>query len=171
MRIETERLELVPLTAGQLKKLCEDMPALEAELDCTYMAEPMEGHFLDIVRGQLEITKKDPKNYIWHSFWLIIRKNDRIVVGSADFKDIPDEKGETEIGYGLGKAFEHKGYMSETVKAMCYWALCQPEVSAVIAETDAAPQGLASQRVLDRCGFEKTFEGESLWWRLEDKNY
>lgn len=162
--METERLELVPLTAPQLRLWCEDIPAMEKELGCKYMAEPMEGVFLDIVKGQLEITEKDEKNYLWHSFWLIIRKNDRVCVGSADFKDIPDEKGETEIGYGLGKEFEHNGYMTEAVKAMCRWALEQPQVSAVIAETEN--DGFASQRILQRCGFEKYSEGETSWWRL-----
>ena len=51
-----------------------------------------------------------------------IRKSDNVVVGSADFKNVPDEKGQVEIGYGLGKAFEHEGYMTEAVRAMCSWA-------------------------------------------------
>ena len=33
-------------------------------------------------------------------------KTDRIVVGSADFKGLPNAQGEVEIGYGLGKEFE-----------------------------------------------------------------
>lgn len=53
-------------------------------------AERMVGIFLDIVKGQLEITQKDSDNYLWHSFIFLIRKNDRIVVGSADFKNIPN---------------------------------------------------------------------------------
>ena len=56
----------------------------------------------------LEKTQKDPDNYTWHSFWLLIRKTDRAVVGSADFKDIPDINNEVEIGYGLGELFEQK---------------------------------------------------------------
>ena len=39
--IQTERLELIPLTARQLKLLVEDLPALEQELNCYYQAEPM----------------------------------------------------------------------------------------------------------------------------------
>ena len=164
MRIQTERLELIPLMPNQLKLWIEDIKELEKELECYYKAEPMEGFFLEIVKGQYEITQKDPNNYLWHSFFFLVRKEDRVVVGSADFKDIPNENGEVEIGYGLGKEFEHNGYMTEAVKAMCQWALKQNNVTSVIAETDL--EGLASQRILERCGFKKYKEEETLWWRL-----
>ncbi|WP_423231066.1 GNAT family N-acetyltransferase [Clostridium magnum] len=68
---------------------------------------------------KISYTRKDPNNYLWHSFFFLIRRDDRIVVGSADSKDIPNGNGEVEIGYGLGKEFEHNGYMTEAVKAMC----------------------------------------------------
>lgn len=164
MILKTERLELVPLLPDQLKLWVEDTPKLEKDLKCSYQAEPMEGIFLDIVKGQLEKTEKYPDDYLWHSFWFLIRKSDRVVVGSADFKDIPNMEQEVEIGYGLGKVFEHNGYMAEAVQAMCKWALEQEKVSHIIAETDI--DGFASQRILKRCGFVEKRREESIWWRL-----
>ncbi len=29
----------------------------------------MKGFFIEIVKGQYEITRKDPNNYLWHSFF------------------------------------------------------------------------------------------------------
>ncbi|KGM97190.1 GNAT family N-acetyltransferase [Clostridium botulinum] len=164
MIIQTERLELIPLSLNQLKLWIEDIITLEKELDCSYKAEPMKGFFLEIVKNQYEITRKDPNNYLWHSFFFLVRKEDRVVVGSADFKDVPNENGEVEIGYGLGKEFEHNGYMTEAVQAMCEWALKQNGVTSVIAETDL--DGFASQRILERCGFRKYREEETIWWML-----
>lgn len=164
MKIETERLELVALTSRQLNLWAENIPALEDELKCSYQAEPMQGFFLEIVKGQLIATESDEKNYLYHSFWFLIRKSDRIVVGSADFKGTPNKNGEVEIGYGLGKQFEHNGYMTEAVRAMCKWAMEQKAVTHVIAETDI--DGFASQHILERCGFTQYKSGETLWWRL-----
>lgn len=161
--LTTERLELIPLTAEQLGLWAEDLPALERELDCVYSGEPMEGFLRTIVAGQREITAKDPERWLWHSFWLLLRKQDRTVVGSADFKNVPGSGGEVELGYGLGGSHEHQGYMTEAVRAMAAWALEQPDVSAVTAETER--ENLASQRVLARCGFSLYRSGESLWWR------
>ena len=119
---------------------------------------------LEIVKGQLEKTEKNPDAYLWHSFWFLVRKSDRVVIGSADFKDIPNEAQEVEIGYGLGKDFEHNGYMTEAVQAMCKWALEQVNVSHIIAETDI--DGFASQHILQRCGFVEKKREEIIWWRL-----
>jgi len=165
MIIETDRLYIQPLSAHQLRLWVEDPASLERELDCRYCAEPMEGMFLDIVKGQLEITEKDEVNYLYHTFWFLIRKSDRIVIGSADFKDAPNDDNEVEIGYGLGKDFEHNGYMTEAVQAMCNWAMAQDNVSHVIAETDIdSPQ---SQNILKRCGFVQYKQDATLWWRLQ----
>jgi ribosomal-protein-alanine N-acetyltransferase len=163
MNITTDRLELTVLNTRQLRAWLDDLPALERELSCTYCAEPMEGFFREIVAGQLTATEQDPDNAPFHSFWFLIRKSDRTVIGSADFKDVPDANGETEIGYGLGKPYEGNGYMTEAVEAMCAWALGQKGVSHVIAETDL--DGLASQRILTRCGFQEYSRGETVWWR------
>ncbi|MFB0921518.1 MAG: GNAT family N-acetyltransferase [Oscillospiraceae bacterium] len=164
MKVDTERLELVALDARQMRLWLRDLSALEKELNCTYKAEALEGDFLRIVEGQAKLTEENAAEYYWHSFWFLIRKSDRTVVGSADFKKGPNEKGEVEIGYGLGKEFEHNGYMTEAVKAMCDWAKRQPKVKNVIAETllDNQP----SQNILKRCGFKETSRGESVWWRV-----
>lgn len=164
MVLETERLEITLLTPSQLKLWIEDIPALNKELNCTYKAEPMEGFFLEIVKKQLRKAQTDPTNYLFYSFFFLIRKTDRVVVGSADFKNLPNKNGEVEIGYGLGKTFEHKGYMTEAVKAICEFAVMQSNVFNVIAETEA--EGFASQRILERCGFKKYKQAETIWWRL-----
>ncbi|PKM73017.1 MAG: GNAT family N-acetyltransferase [Firmicutes bacterium HGW-Firmicutes-16] len=164
MKLDTERLELIVLDAPQLRLWFNDLPALEKELDCTYKAEALEGHFLEIIQGQAKLTEENAEKYYWYSFWFLIRKSDRTVVGSADFKKGPNDKGEVEIGYGLGKEFEHNGYMTEAVRAMCAWAKQQPDIAYVTAETllDNQP----SQNILKRCGFVETSRGETLWWKV-----
>lgn len=88
-----------------------------------------------------------------------------MVVGSALFKGRPDAEGVVEIGYGLGKPFEHNGDMTETVAALCAWALQQEGVHRIIAET--AVDGTASQRILHRCGFTVSSRSETVWRRLQ----
>lgn len=163
--LETDRLELIPLDERQLEICVSDLPSLERELDCNYRAEPMEGPFLAIVKSQLATMKRDFDNYLWYTFWLLKDKGSGVVVGAAAFKGAPDDSGEVEIGYGTGYRFRKKGYMTEAVGKMCEWALRQPGVSAVIAETDRWNSD--SHHVLSRCGFEKYKSGETYWWRLK----
>lgn len=165
MIIETDRLEIIPLTGKQLKLSIEDMSSLEKELNFTYKGDLLEGFFLDIFKSQLKITLEDEDNYMYHTFWFIIRKEDRICIGSSDFKDVPNENGEIEIGYGITKPFEHKGYMTECVQAMCTWGLNQKNIKSIIAETEC--DNIPSQNVLKRCSFKKYKEEETMWWRLD----
>lgn len=85
MKLETERLELVVLTIPQLALWITDIPQLEKELNCAYQAEPVAGVFKEIVAGQLREAEANYEQAIWYSFWFMIRKSDRAVVGSADF--------------------------------------------------------------------------------------
>ena len=87
--------------------------------------------------------------------WALVRREDGAVIGQAGLtmqecggKRLP------EIGYLLKKAFWHQGYATEAVTAAVEWALCQPGVLRVEAET--APENIASQRVLAKCGFRPT---------------
>lgn len=121
--ILTERMELVLLTPPRLALWIEDTAALKAELNCIYRAEPVEGVFREIIREQLEAAREEPHNSLWYGFFFLIRRADRVVVGSACFKRPPDEEGEVELGYGLGDAFGRRGYMTEAVKALCEFAL------------------------------------------------
>lgn len=164
MIIKTKRLDLVPLTPRQLSLWTQDLPALERELSCAYRAEPVEGIFLDIVRCKQLVAAADESNYLWHSFWFLIRREDRTAVGSIDFKNVPDPSGGVEIGYGLGKEFEKNGYMTEAVKALCSWALRQPQVKHILAETGL--NAAASQHILQRCGFSLEKLKDTAWWKL-----
>jgi RimJ/RimL family protein N-acetyltransferase len=162
--LQTKRLEIIPLAAKQLRLWVEDVQALERELDCIYRAEPIEGIFREIVRGQIHKTESDSANYLYHSFWLIVRKIDCVVVGSCDFKDVPNADCEVEIGYGLGKEFEGNGYMTEAMRAFCKWALTQEGIKNVIAETEV--DNPKSENVLKRLGFAPYKQGNTNWWRL-----
>lgn len=163
MKLETERLYLAALTPEQLEQLVYDTSQLEKELKCFWQAENIEGVFRSILLGQVAKASEDREHYLWHTFWLIIRKTDNVVVGTIDFKDIPDENGAVELGYGLGKNHEHNGYMTEAVGAMCNWAEKQEGVACVIAETEI--DNKASQRILQKCGFMEYQRNETIWWK------
>lgn len=161
--METERLELIPLSAEELRLWPEDLPALEKRKSCHYRAEEMTEEFAGILRSCAAAMEADPENLLWHTFWWIVRREDRTVVGSIDFKNVPSD-GVVEIGYGLGPAFEHRGYMTESVKAFLDFGRARG-VRRVVAETET--NNLPSQLVLQRCGFCLQSRGDTLWWGVD----
>ncbi len=163
--VQTARLTIIPLSAVQLRLFIEDVGALERELIMHYCGEQRDEAFLQMVKQQLESVTKDPANWMWHTLWLIVRNEDRLAVGSFDFKGAPDAEGRVEIGYGLAQAFRHYGYMTETVRAMCRWTRLSGKAYEIVAETDC--NNAASQKVLFQCGFIEQARGERVQWSFE----
>lgn len=164
--LETRRLTLIPLGTRRLELWYRDIPALEKELDCVYRAEPPQGYFIAIIKGQLEIMRNNQRNWLWHTFWLLRDRESAVIVGAACFNGA--KGGEAEIGYAAGADYRKKGYITEAVRAMCEWAFSQPGITAVTAETER--RNYDSHGVLLRCGFERYYAGtgDTLWWRLEN---
>ena len=71
-------------------------------------------------------------------------------IGELCFKGL-DSNGIAEIGYGISEKYQNNGYATEAVKGVLEWALNNPNVTAIEAETDS--ENVASKRVLEKCGF------------------
>ena len=106
----------------------------------------------DLIQAYKEMLQgciDHPDQWAWYAIWMIALK-DGTHVGDLCFKGFnPD--GSVEIGYGILDEYQRLGYASEAVAAAVNWALAQPGVTRVEAET--APDNRASQRVLEKCGF------------------
>lgn len=163
--LETERLYLAALTAPQLGLWLENASLLEEQLQCRYGGQELEGFFRRIVSGQLPAVRQAGDAYLWHTFWWIIDKKmaKRWEPSTSKIRRITGEKPRSDMAWG--KTGAAGGYMTETVQALCAWALKQPGVRRILAETE--PTNTASQNVLRRCGFVRFRSGENDWWKLE----
>ena len=84
----------------------------------------------------------------WGLF-VIVEKSSGLSVGGIGFKGAPNERGEVEIGYGIADSYKNRGVASEALAALCDFA--RRGARFVLAETDR--DNVASQRVLEKCGF------------------
>ena len=82
----------------------------------------------------------------------VIERLNGEVVGDIGFHSAPNEYGSVEIGYGLVPVYRHRGIATEATGALVVWALDQPRVNAVWAET--VESNVPSQNVLAKTGFE-----------------
>ena len=154
-------LYLYPLSLEELSLWLNNLTELENKLNCTYFAEPIEGLLKDSIQSQLILGMSDvSQNWVWYTYWFLIREADNKIIGFLSFKGCPaQDSGSIEIGYSLGKDFEHKGYMTKAVEALCRFAEHYPEVKKITALT--LIDNTASQRLLLRCGFRKFSETPS----------
>lgn len=166
MIIETTRLRIVPLTVEQFALLLCGVDKMEFELGLSPSNECLDEHTQQAMKRQYQKALNNLENYHWLANRQIILKAENKAIGSANFKNSPLENKDIEIGYGINPDYENQGYMTEAVQALCEWAINQPDVESIIAETDR--ENYASQRVLQKCEMTKFRESDiGFWWKLE----
>ena len=153
--IETNRLKIYAAS----KKQMENFIAAQSIDDLkTAYTEMLDGCLLN------------PHQWEWYAIWMIELK-DGTHIGELCFKGITKE-GNTEIGYGIAESYQGYGYATETVSAIVEWALKQPEIRSIVAETEES--NIASQKVLLKAGFIPTGdsgdEGPIFVCRKRDKS-
>ena len=132
--IETTRLKIYPAERKRMEAVIAS--ETDAELKKAYT---------EMLAGCL----RRPDQWQWYAVWMI-ELPDGTHVGDLCFKGL-GEDGMTEIGYGILEEYQGQGYATEAVGAAVNWALRQPGVKRIEAETE--PDNRASGRVLEKCGF------------------
>lgn len=105
----------------------------------------------------VELMIRCPETPEYACDWAICLK-DGTLVGGIGFKGVPNQQGSVEIGYEIWPLYRRQGYAVEAVNALTDWALTQPGVCRVLAQTE--PDNVVSRRVLARCGFQPCGMGE-----------
>jgi [ribosomal protein S5]-alanine N-acetyltransferase len=70
-------------------------------------------------------------------------------------------EGGVEVGFAIAEHQQGKGYATEAVTAGCMWMARNYKLPCILGITDA--ENLASQRVLQRCGFAMQTERKMLF--------
>jgi [ribosomal protein S5]-alanine N-acetyltransferase len=93
---------------------------------------------------------------------------DGLEVGMGSFKG-PPVNGVVEIAYAIVPEHQRKGYATAAAREMTDYAFKSPAVTLVCAHT--LPDGIASQRVLQKAGYRHVGEvmdpEDGLVWRFE----
>jgi [ribosomal protein S5]-alanine N-acetyltransferase len=166
MKIETNRLTIIPLSYDQLVKYINNDNSLEAELNVKPTVRSISPELKEALEQTiLPAVADSTKNYLFSTLWTIISKSENKMVGDLCFVGEPNAVGEIEIGYGTYEEFQGKGFMTEAAGGMIGWAKEQSGVKAIIASTDKS--NVASYSVLVKNNFIKTGETETMFtWRI-----
>ncbi|MFN4144284.1 MAG: GNAT family N-acetyltransferase [Runella sp.] len=159
--LETPRLRLIALTFEQLRLHATDYTALQHSLGLTpyemHLEPPFQAEFDDaLVNYWLPETAANTSHYQWFTNWLIVLKSASKVIGGIGVTGLPDEQGETEIGYSIAPDYRGRGIATEAVMYFSEWVFRHPNAHTLIARTPT--ETLASQRVLTKAGFSKINE-------------
>lgn len=165
MEIGTKRLRLIPLDLENLILLLRDYQQLERNLSLTITDNQLEGSLNKVMGVLIARVRANPKDYLWYTNWIIVLRTENKIIGGLGFKGIPDEKGIVEIGYGINPPYQNNGYMTEAAEIAVKWALTQPNVKIVTAQT--LRTNSSSRRVLEKIGMVLyNISEEYLYWNI-----
>lgn len=168
----TSRLRLQPLTFSQLRLFSTNLDALERQLglEKTQLQLSAGDTFITMLHMALADftlpkTEQYPADAVWFTHWLIIHTESNKRIGGIGASGPPAAQGETQIGYFIDERMERQGFATEAVTAFTHFLFSHPQLHKVSADT--LTDGIASQRVLQKCGFrfQQPVE-EGLRWEL-----
>lgn len=140
--VKTKRLNIYPLSDEEIQRLIDECPDEGLKMAYTQM---------------LDGCKSNPTQRVWYAPWTMEKRDDGLRIGELGFRG-PQVDNSVEIGYGINREYEGKGYTTEAVKAMLDWAFDNEEV--LFVEAEAEESNAASLRILEKLKFEKYGQGE-----------
>lgn len=138
--LTTERLVLHPLTPAEAELVRDRRPVPGYP--------PAEGYPLPDTNDGLGLYLRHGDERFGLS--LVVRRDDGLVIGEIGFVGQP-VRGVVTIGYAIVPSARRQGYATEAIAALSAWALGEPDVDAVRAQT--LPDNEPSIRALLRAGF------------------
>jgi ribosomal-protein-alanine N-acetyltransferase len=159
----TARLTLLPFTRDLVVLALRNRAALSRVLGLA-VAHDWPGPALEEILPFLDGTMAArPERAHWMR--LIVQRDDRMLIGSVGFMDVPDAEQKVELGYHLVPLYRGHGYATEAARGMLALAFAHG-VRLVQAECDR--ENAASIRVLQRLGMVCTGrDGSVLQWTLQ----
>lgn len=176
-RIESARLELVPLPADVLEALLEGRrEEAAAQLGVTLPDEWPDQHDANFLRFRLKQMRNEAAWQEWLVRGIVLRAAGRPLVGHIGFHGPPGvnskrRRDAVEVGYTVFPAFRRQGYATEALRALIDWTRRERAISHFVASI--SPDNEPSLAMVRRLGFVETGshwddeDGLELEWELE----
>jgi RimJ/RimL family protein N-acetyltransferase len=151
--IETPRLKLMPATVALARAEIgdrEEFARLLGALVPDNWPPETAADALPLFLGWLEAAPDRVGWFGWYALAVGDPSRTPVLVASGGFLG-PPQDGTARIGYSVLPQYQGQGYATELVVGLVRWALEQPGVARIAAETEWANP--ASVRVLSKAGF------------------
>jgi len=168
--LESEQLILLALDFESLSLLKSDRVLLEKHLALDFTGHKVSPEIqIEIkrdLRCRIQEVYENAVDYLWYTSWEIILKVKNQSVGAIGLTGIPDENGETMLGYYIDERNRNNGFASEAIKTLTKWAFLNKKLIQINAYTQN--NNISSQKVLQKNGFILAGNDEDLMhWKLK----
>jgi RimJ/RimL family protein N-acetyltransferase len=156
--IQTNRLLLYTVVPKEYEMLALDQADSKLWVDRGF-SDP-DKHFFsnqNPIKYRLPKVRHNPE-YTKYLLRVAVLKDDPIIIASAGFHDAPNSDGMIEIGFGVDRNYQGKGYGQEILHGMWTWVVSDPLVKTL--RYTVSPDNLISQHIIIKLGFE--YKGQQM---------
>lgn len=162
MKLESKRMEIIPLSLHEMRIFIKSRSDYEKHANLTVTGVEVPEFYREEIK---EMIKQDPefwasknKEYLFHTFWLMILKETKTIVGQFVFNGHPNEFGGVEIFFMVEEPYRRKGIATEAMLEILKWGSKTKLFKKVYIEADF--QNKAAMASLRKLGFKKQPEDE-----------
>ena len=149
--IQTNRLLLYTVLPSEYEALAVNQADPKLWLDRGF-SDP-DKYFLNNpnpIKYRLPRIRQNPE-YAKYLLRVAVSKDNPIIIASAGFHDAPDSDGMIEIGFGVDKKYQGRGFGQELLHGMWSWVVNDPQVKTL--RYTVSPDNLISQHIIKKLGF------------------
>lgn len=154
MRLITGNLYIKPLNLFELESLINGLQSDE-ELDFAILPNRYRNQlFKDCLINDITTNiNKHPQDYLFHTIWLIIQKETKIVSGHMFFSGCPGSTGEIELYTEIFEEENEHCYLKESLGAILTWAASISRIKFI--RTNVPVNDKEIMHIMTESGFEK----------------
>lgn len=150
---------IFPLKYEELKFLKEDILGFSSYLNLQYDGTFVQTeNYQKLLENQLKNIKKDEKNYIFCTNWLIVSLLNKNIVGQIGLFDYSKTNCEVSIFFEIGEHFQNQGYATISIELLCKF-LKENAIQKVKASCQKT--NISAKKVLEITNFEVVCEDKN----------
>ena len=169
MRLITSNLYIKPLNLLELETLVMGLQTNEdpefAILPNRYRNQLFKDCLMNDIRTNIN---KHPHEYLFHTIWLLVHKDNKQVAGHMFFSGNPNSSGEIELYTEIFEEEKEHNFLKESLEAILSWAASIDIIKMI--RTIAPVNDTEIRGIMTETGFEKTskYQHHENWiWKNE----
>ena len=150
-------MEIIPLNLNEMRIFIKSRSDYEKHANLTVTGVEVSEFYREEIKEAMELepeswTSKN-KEYLFHTFWLMILKDTKTIVGQFEFNGRPNSLGEVEIFFMVEEPYRRKGIATEAMVEILKWGCKTKLFRKVLIEADI--RNKAAMGSLQKLGFKK----------------
>lgn len=162
MKLESKRIEIIPLTLHEMRIFIKSRSDYEKHANLKVSGVEVPEFYREEIKEMIQLdpeswTNKN-KEYLFHTIWLMILKEQKTIVGQFVFNGRPNSLGEVEIFFMVEEPFQRKGIATDAMFTILRWG-CKTKLFKKVF-IDADTHNKAAMASLHKLNFKKQPDDE-----------